>query len=130
MKKLGAFFFGIVFILGLSIQSTSAQQVERVNPSGVDFSGYWSPVPEVDHLNDWDNTNPGPDASFITAMDENDSLTIDFKVPTGGPYAAIKVKFRARSSYGYSDAKVGISAGGAQIDVEGSLTLYGDFAEY
>jgi len=130
MKKLGTILFGIVFILGLSIVTAAAQQVEIVDPDGVVSSGYWTPAPTAGILNDWDNTDPGPDASFITAMDEYDSLTVDFKVPTGGPYTVIKVKFRARSSYGYSDVRVGIYAGGAQIDVDGYLTFDGDFAEY
>ncbi len=131
MKKLGAIFFGIVFILGLSIVTAPAQEVETVNPDGVVSSGYWSPVPTAGILNDWDNTDPGPDDSFITAQDENDSLTVNFADPDGGPYTAIKVKFRARSNYGYTDVRVGIYAGGAQIDVDdGYLTFKGDFAEY
>ena len=133
MKKLGAIFFGIVFILGLSIVTAAAQQVETVNPTGGDFNGYWVPFPSevdplVDTLNDWDNTNPGPDASFITARDEYDSLTVDFGDPTGGPYTAIKVKFRAKSSFGYSDVVIYVK--GDQIDVEGYLTFYGDFEDY
>ena len=35
MKKLGAILFGIVFILGLSIVTAPAQQVETVDPDGV-----------------------------------------------------------------------------------------------
>ena len=52
MKKLGAILFGIVFILGLSIEATAAQQVETVDPDGVVSSGGWSPAPVVEDFND------------------------------------------------------------------------------
>ncbi len=102
MKKLGAIIFGIVFILGLSIVTAAALEVETVNPDGVVSSGYWSPVPTAGILNDWDNTDPGPDDSFIKAQDEADSLTVDFATPDGGPYTAIRVKVRADSD-GFGD---------------------------
>jgi hypothetical protein len=122
MKNIRAILFLIVLILGLPFVAT-----------GGDFNGYWAPFPSevdtlVDTLNDWDNTNPGPDASFIKAMDEYDSLTVDFEDPTGGPYTAIKVKFRAKSNFGYSDVVIYVK--GDQIDVDGYLTFYGDFADY
>jgi hypothetical protein len=114
MKKLGAILFGIVFMLGLSIEASAAQQVEIVNPDGVVSSGLWSPTPTAGILNDWDNTDPGPDGSFIAAQDEFDSLTVDFQDPAGGPYTAINVKIRASSdSYG-DELRVGINAGGGR----------------
>lgn len=115
MKKLGAILFGILFMLGLSIEATSAQQVEIVNPDGVVSSGVWWPAPTADDLNDWDNTDPGPDGSFTAAQDEYDPLTVDFADPTGGPYTAINVKIRA-SSDSYGDVlSVGIHAGVNEI---------------
>ena len=117
MKKLGAILFGIVFMLGLSIETTSAQQVEIVNFDGVVSSGYWNPTPTADILNDWDNTDPGPDGSSTAAQDEYDSLTVDFQDPTGGPYTAINVKIRASSdSYG-DELSVGIYAVGINAEV-------------
>ena len=108
MKKLGAILFGIVFILGLSIVTAPAQQVETVDPDGVDSSD-WRPTPTADILadilNDWDADDA--DSSYVTA-DDWYSLTVDFVDLTGGPYTAIKVKFRASSGWGPSDVRLGI----------------------
>lgn len=128
MKKLGAILFGIVFILGLSIEATAAQQVEIVNPNGVVSSGYWSPVPTAGILNDWEAS---PDASYTTAYDWYSGLTVDLADPTGGPYTAIKVKLRAKSAFGDPDVlSVGIHDAGGQIGSTWDITLSGAFAEY
>lgn len=96
-----------------------------VNPNGVVSSGYWSPAPTADILNDWDAS---PDASYTTTYDWYSSLTVDLEDPTGGPYTAIKVKLRAKSAFGDPDVlTVRINAGGVGSWV---VTLNGNFAEY
>ena len=111
MKKLRAILFGIVLILGLSIEATSAQQVEIVNPDGVVSAGDWWPTPTAGILSDW---GPEADLSSVAANEWEDSMTIDFEDPTGGPYTAINVKIRASSdSYG-DELRVGINAGGGR----------------
>jgi hypothetical protein len=129
MKKLGVFFFGIVFILGLSIEATAEQQVDIVNPDGVVATGDWAPDPVVSDLNDWDAADP--DASYTTAYDWYSYLTVDFENPTGGPFTAIKVKLRAKSAFGDPDElTVGIYVGGNQIDYDQDDILDGSFQEY
>ena len=128
MKKLGAILFGIVFILGLSIVTAPAQQVD-ILPDGVVATGDWDPTPVVSDLNDLDAADP--DASYTTAYDWYSYLTVDFKNPTGGPFTAIKVKLRARSTYGDSDKlSVGIYVRGQQIGYDQDETLNGSFQEY
>ena len=112
MKKLGAIIFGIVLILGLSIEATAAQQVEIVNPDGVVSSGDWWPIPTAGILSDW---GPDADLSYVAANEWDDSMTVDFEDPTGGPYTAINVKIRANSDDFGSVLSVGINAGGGQI---------------
>ena len=130
MKKLGAILFGIVFILGLSIEAGVAQQVETVDPDGVVSSGRWSLVPTAgilaDILNDWDAE---PDLSYVTADDSGYSLTVDFVDPTGGPYTAIKVKLRASTNSSGGELGVGINAGGVEIGYF-SVTPVSGFQEY
>jgi hypothetical protein len=117
MKKLGAIIFGIVLILGLSIEATSAQQLEIVNPDGV-VSWGWSPTPtagiegDEGRIDDW---GPDADSSYVTADDWDYSLTVDFADPTGGPYTAIRVKLRASTGYFGGVLSVGINAGGDEI---------------
>ena len=113
MKKLGAILFGIVFILGLSIEAGVAQQVETVDPDGVVSSGDWQPAPTAGILSDWGADDA--DSSYVTADDWDYSLTVDFADPTGGPYTAIKVKLRASTDYFGGVLSVGINAGGDEI---------------
>jgi len=103
MKKLGAILFGIVFILGLSIVTAPAQQVDTVDPDAVVFEGSWYPAPTVDiendmgRIDDWD-ANPDLSSAGIYSTGYN-IMTLDFEDPTGGPYTAIKVKLRVNSVY-------------------------------
>jgi hypothetical protein len=112
MKKLGVILFGIVFILGLSIVTAAAQQVEIVNPNGVAFTGDWWPAPTAGILSDW---GADADLSYVTAGEWYDSLMVDFVDPMGGPYTAINVKLRASSDDFGSMLSVGIYVGGTQI---------------
>ena len=126
MKKLGAILFGIVFILGLSIEAGVAQQVETVDPDGVVSSGRWSPGPTAGILNDWDAE---PDLSYVTADDWDYRLMVDFVDPTGGPYTAIKVKLRASTGSFGGVLSVWINAGGSEIGYF-NVTPGSDFQEY
>ena len=130
MKKLGAILFGIVFILGLSIEAGAAQEVETVDPNGVVSSGDWGPAPTASILSDWDNN---PDSSFASAFDQSNlTVAFDLKNLPEGPFTAIKVKLRV-GSFDESDLTVGIYAGGARIgDISDDwyLTVNGSFAEY
>ena len=104
MKKLGAILFGIVFILGLSIVTAPAQQVETVDPSAVvSFSGDWPYAdPVVADFNDWlDPDDPNaekPDDDFASVFDQGEvTVAFDLTDLPEGPFTAIKVKLRAGS---------------------------------
>jgi len=140
MKKLGVILFGIVFILGLSVVTGAAQQVEIVKSDGVDFEGSWSPIPTADVLNDW-GANADASRAGIYSSGYN-IMTLDFGDPTGGPYTAIKVKLRVNSVYNISPNALTVKiyyAGGVQIGGEVSGDWYlsllenqdqDDFVEY
>jgi hypothetical protein len=133
MKKLGAILFGIVFILGLSIETTAAQQFETVDPDGiVSFSGAWAPVPSVERLNDWDSN---PDASSAGIYDEGyNIMRLNFEEPKPGSYTTIKVKLRVNSASNDYNNKlnVRIFAEGTQLGDDWTLRLPEilDFTEY
>jgi len=133
MKKLGAVLFGIVLILGLSIVTGVAQEVETVDPDGiVSFSGAWSPVPSVERLNDWDSN---PDASSAGINDEGyNIMRLNFEEPKPGSYTAIKVKLRVNSASNDYNNKlnVRIFAEGTQLGDDWTLRLPEilDFTEY
>jgi hypothetical protein len=132
MKKLGAILFGIVFILGLSIVTAPAQQVETVDPDGVvSFLGGWDlGAPVVEDFNDW-GTNP--DEDFASVFEQgNVTVAFDLTSLPEGPFTAIKVKLRA-GSVEESRLRVAIYAGGALIFDPADdwfLSVSGSFTEY
>jgi hypothetical protein len=132
MKKLGAIIFGIVFILGLSIVTAPAQEVETVDPDGVVSSsgGWWPDDPVYEDFNDW-GTNP--DEDFASVYDQgNVTVAFDLKDLTEGPFTAIKVKLRA-GSWAESYLHVVPYAGGERIGDSGDewyFTVNGNFDDY
>lgn len=126
MKNVRAILFLMVLILGLPLVA-GAQQVDTVNPNGIDsfWGDDWWPAPSVESLNDW----PDADGDSVAGIIEpSGGLTVDLDDPTGGPYTAIKVKLM---TYSFGDTSVVVRLKGAGIDDEWSQNISaGGFTEY